>query len=117
MCEDTLVTPVSICCLLDLCLSRLRVDDPVLTGNSLTVPLRVVGLFPLEVLKLALERPLQRLDLGPLERVAWVARCVTLKELDLVLDLGVPDLCLRNDALELGGRAVVGRRQHALVDT
>ena len=47
--------------------------------------------------------------------MGW-ARRIALKELDFVLDLRVPDLRLRDDALELVGGAVVGRRQHALVD-
>lgn len=99
MCEDTLVTPVSIRSLLYLCLGGLRVDHPVLTGDSLAVPLGVVGLFPLELLELGLELPLQRLNLGPLQRVVGISCSIALKELDLVLDLRVPDLCLRNNAL------------------
>jgi hypothetical protein len=103
LCENTLVTPVGIRSLLYLSLGRLWVDDPVLTGNGLTIPLGVVGLFPLEILELALERPLQRLNLGPLERVSGIAGSIALEEFDLVLDLRIPDLCLRYNALELGG--------------
>jgi hypothetical protein len=46
---------------------RFRVDDAVLATNGLAIPLRVVGLFPLEIVKLGLECPLQRLDLCLLE--------------------------------------------------
>lgn len=107
MCEDALITPVGVRGLLHFGLGCLRVDDSVLTGDGLAVPLGVVCLFPLKVLELSLERPLQRLDLCLLERIAGIACGITLEELDLVLDLGVSDLCLRNDALELGRRAVV----------
>lgn len=116
MCEDTLLTPVCVGGLLDFCIRCLWVDDAILATNGFAVPPGVVGLFALEVLKLLLEGALQRFDLSALGPVIGIARRVPLQEFDLILDLRVPDLSLGHNALELGSRPVVWRRQHALVD-
>lgn len=101
LCENTFLAPISIRCFVDLSIGRLRVDDTVLTTNRLAVPLRVVRLLRLEVFKLLLESVLQRVHLVLLEGVVRVPRRILLQEFDLILDLRVPDLCLRDDALKL----------------
>ena len=114
--EDALVAPITVLRLLDLGVGRFRVDDAILASNRLAIPLAVVGLLALKVLELLLERALEVLDLALLEAVAGVAPGIPFQKLDLVLDLRVADLRLRDNGLELGGGAVVGRGQHALVD-
>lgn len=107
--EDTLVAPVRLAGLAHLILRRVRIHNPILPCNLLLVPLLVPLLLPPILLQLVRKLRLQIADLAVLGRVAARARGVRLQVLDLVLDLRVERLRLRDQVLDLlRGGAVWG---------
>lgn len=105
--ENTLVAPVSLRCLADLFLRRFGVDNLVLTRNLLLIALLVLRLLLLILLQAALELRLQVANLAVLGDVATRLGGILLEVLDLILDLRVENLCLRDEMLDLSRGAAV----------
>lgn len=95
----------------------LRIDDAVLSRNLVTVSLSVRDLFLLVILQTLLKLGLQVLRLPRLHTLGAILRfgSIALEILDLVPDLGVLELRLGDQVLELLRGAAIGRGQGPLV--
>lgn len=117
--EYSLVAPVGVRGFVDFRVGGGGLDDSILSGYLLAVPLAVFGFLLLVGFQFALEPPFQSPDLRvlcALQRGVRRLRRVELEPLDLVFDLSVEDLGLRDFVFELGGGGRFGRGEGALVE-
>lgn len=116
--EDTLVAPIRIRGLVDFILGRLRIDNAILAGDLLPVPLLVLLLLLDELLDLGFILVVERLELALLEVEGAVrgALGVGLDLPDLVADARVEQLRLAYELLELSLGGPVAACEGALVE-
>lgn len=117
--EYTLVAPVGIGGLAHLLLGCFGVDDPVLAGDLVAVPVTVLLLLLQVVLKLLLEVAVKGLELPLLHAGAAVggALDVGLEGPDLVPDTGVLELSGGDQVVETALGGVIGADQGVMVQT
>lgn len=115
--EDALAAPIGVRGLGNFLLARVGVDDTVLAGDLLAVALAVLLLLGHVALQLALEVVVEGLELALLQGVGAVGctLAVALQQTQLVADLGVLELGLGDELLELLGSARVVTAEGALV--
>lgn len=117
--EYTLRTPIQLACLFNFFLSGLWVHNLVLPRNLISVSCSVLHLLLLIILQGFVEIALQLLCLSRLDTLRSILclHCIQFQKFDLVLDLRVLELRLRNEVLEISRDAVVGRGEGTLVES
>ena len=99
--EDAFVSPVCLGGFLDFGFGGFGVDNAVLSGDLFAVAFLVARFFLAVLLQLLVEARFELIDLGVLDLVVFALHRIFLQRPDLVLDLGVEDLRLRDDGLQL----------------
>lgn len=115
--EYTLIAPVGIRGLAHLLLGSVGVDDPVLAGDLVAVPIAILLLLLEVVLELLLEVAVEGLELPLLHAGAAVggALDIGLEVPDLVADAGVLELGGGDQVVETALGGVVGADQRVMV--
>ena len=99
--EDAFISPVCLRGFLDFGFGGLGVHDAVLSGDLFAVAFLVARFLLAVLLQLLVEARFELVDLGVLDLVVFALHRIFLQRPDLVLDLGVEHLRLRDDRLQL----------------